>query len=65
MSAAAIFYGQFAGAQTPARGFSFTQRVARALVAIGLTLVGAYPEPKARRMIGAQGVSVPGRETQS
>ena len=65
MSAAAIFYGQFAGAQTPARGFSFMPRVARALVAIGLTLVGAYPEPKARRMIGAWGVSAPSRETQS
>jgi hypothetical protein len=65
MSAAAVFYGQFAGAQTPARGFSFTHRVARALGAIGLALVGAYPEPKARRMIGTQGVSVPGREARS
>lgn len=30
MSAAAIFYGQFASAQTPARVFTFTQRLARA-----------------------------------
>jgi hypothetical protein len=65
MSAATIFYSQFASTQAPAPVFSFTQRVARALGAIGLTLVGAYPEPKARRMIGAQGASVPGREAQS
>lgn len=65
MSAAAIFYSQFAGSQAPAPVFSFTQRVARALGAIGLTLVGAYPEPRARRMTAARHWSVPGQETRS
>lgn len=53
MSAAAIFYGQFASAQTPARVFTFTQRLARALGAIGPTLAGTRRE------------SVPGREARS
>ncbi len=65
MSAAAIFYGQFAGPRTPARFSSFVQRLARALGAIGLALVGAYPEPKAHRMIGARRRSVPSPEAQS
>jgi hypothetical protein len=53
MSAAAFFYGQFAGAQTPARIFTFTQRLARAWGAIGPVPAGKRREP------------VPGRETQS
>jgi hypothetical protein len=63
MSAAAIFYSQFTGAQAPAS--LFTQRLARALRTIGLTLVGAYPEPRARRMTAARHWSVPGQETRS
>lgn len=65
MSAAAIFYGQFANAPTPARVPSFAQRLVRALGVIGLTLVGAYPEPNARRMIGARCRSGPHQETPS
>lgn len=65
MSAAAIFYSQFTGAQAPAPVSSFTQRIVRALGVIGLTLVGAYPEPKARRMIGARRRSVPNQEARS
>jgi hypothetical protein len=65
MSAAAIFYSQFAGAPAPAGVSSFTRRLARTLGAIGLTLVGAYPEPNARRMIGARRRTVPNQEAQS
>jgi hypothetical protein len=53
MSAAAIFYGQFTGTQTPARVFTLTQRLARALGAIGPVLAGAWRG------------SVPGREARS
>jgi len=53
MSAAAIFYGQFTGTQTPARVFTLTQWLARALGTIGPALAGA------RR--GAE----PGREARS
>ena len=42
MSAAAIFYRQFAGARTPVWFSSFTQPLVRALDVIGLMLVGAY-----------------------
>jgi hypothetical protein len=65
MSAAAIFYSQFTGAQAPAPASPFTQRLARALRTIGLTLVGAYPEPRARRMTAARHWSVPGQEARS
>lgn len=57
MSAAAIFYSQFAGPQTPAGVTSFAQRLARTLGAIGLAFIGAYPEPKARCLIRMRGRS--------
>lgn len=60
MSAAATFYSQFASTPTPAQVSAFARRLARTLGAIGLTLVGAYPEPKARRVIGVRRRSVPG-----
>jgi hypothetical protein len=58
-----MFYGQFAGAPTPAH--SFAQRLLRALGVIGLTFVGAYPEPKARWVIGARGRQAHRPEAQS
>lgn len=42
MSAAAIFYSQFTGTQTPARVFTFRQWLARALGAIGPVLAEAW-----------------------
>lgn len=63
MSAAAMFYGQFAGAPTPAR--SVAQQLGRALGAIGLALAGAYPQPRARWVIGANRYPAHGQEARS
>lgn len=65
MSAAAIFYSQFAGAQPSARVSSFAQRLVRVLDAIGFMLVGAYPEPRARRTIAVRRRSGPDQEARS
>lgn len=67
MSAAALFASQFNPEQAPVARprVSALTRIGRALGVIGLMLVGAYPEPNARRMVGARRRSARGREPRS